>query len=289
MKAAGFRYLHAGSTAEAVQALEQHRGEARILAGGQSLLAGLNMRLSQPGALVDINDVSELGGISIEGASVRLGALTRHAELQRSAIVAHHLPLLTEAIGHVGHVAIRNRGTLGGSLSNADPAAELPACMVALNATVVLASVSGRRELKAEDFFIGLFDTARAENELLIEVRVPIPESGTRFAFAELARRHGDFPIAGVAAVGSVSGRQLREVRIVYFGCSDYARPALHTSALLRNAELPIAKTDALRAAVESDVEASGSPGCRADTKNHLAAVLTHRAINQLGAAPHEK
>jgi carbon-monoxide dehydrogenase medium subunit len=282
MKAPDFRYLKAASVDEAIAALDRHRDEAMVLAGGQSLLSGLNMRLSQPQLVVDINGLSELKGIRVEDNHVRLGALTRHVELQNTPEIAEHLPLLVEAVGNVAHMAIRNRGTLGGSLCNADPAAELPACMVALGAKLVLASPEGQREVLAEEFFFGLFETARAENEILTEVRVPIPGPDIRFAFAEVARRHGDFPMAGLAATVSINDVSITKSRVVYFGCTDRTKPAARTAAFLERLKLPLELSSDLKAAIEADLEASDSPGCRADTKNHLAAVLTCRALNKL-------
>ena len=283
MKAADFRYMKVASLEEALQVLDDHDGEALALAGGQSLLAGLNMRLSQPQLLVDINGLAELRGIEADGGAIRLGALTRHAELLGSALIAEKLPLLVRAVGHVGHVAIRNRGTLGGSLANADPAAELPACMVALGATIFLAGPEGRREIAAEDFFLGLFETAREENELIVEVRIPLPRPELKFGFAEFSRRHGDFAVAGVAAAAKVANGKVRDARLVYFGCSDRAQPAARTAAAVQDLELPLTMTEEIRLAVEADVAASDSPGWRADTKAHLAHVLTCRVLNQMG------
>jgi FAD binding domain in molybdopterin dehydrogenase len=187
MKARNFRYIRPSSLDQACRILAEGGGDAVPVAGGQSLLAGLNMRLSAPKLLVDIGDLKELTGQSYEGGAVRLGALTRHAELLGSQVLEKHVPLLVRAAAHIGHVAIRNRGTLGGSLAYADPAAELPACAVALGATLALSSVVGEREVKAEDFFKGLFETElkrRADCRRQISSRATWNGRGIRRAVA---------------------------------------------------------------------------------------------------------
>ncbi|MBM3275414.1 MAG: FAD binding domain-containing protein, partial [Candidatus Sericytochromatia bacterium] len=193
MKARNFRYVRPKSLGDAFRILGDAGDDAVPVAGGQSLLAGLNMRLSAPELLVDIADLPELQGQSFDGQAIRLGALTRHRELLRSDLVRSHLPLLTQAAPYIGHVAIRNRGTLGGSLAYADPAAELPACAVALGAVLVLGSAKGERRVQAEDFFQGLFETDLRPGELILAVEFPSPSAGTVTSFAELSRRHGDF------------------------------------------------------------------------------------------------
>src|SRR5215831_10477268 len=203
MKARNFRYIRPTSLEEACRILADG-GDAVPLAGGQSLLAGLNMRLSAPKLLVDIGDLKELTGQSYEDGAVRLGALTRHAELLGSQGIQKHAPLLVRAAAHIGHVAIRNRGTLGGSLAYADPAAELPACAVALGATLELSSVVGEREVKAEDFFKGLFETELKPGELIVAVKFPAMQPGMAVGFAELSRRQGDFALVGLAALATM-------------------------------------------------------------------------------------
>src|SRR5262252_6154855 len=189
MKARNFRYIRPSSLDQACRILAEGGGDAVPVAGGQSLLAGLNMRLSAPKLLVDIGDLKELTGQSYEGGAVRLGALTRHAELLGSQVIQKHAPLLVRAAAHIGHVAIRNRGTLGGSLAYADPAAELPACAVALGATLLVGCLAGEREVRAEDFFTGLFETALRPGELIVAAKFPTTRPGDATVFAELARR----------------------------------------------------------------------------------------------------
>jgi carbon-monoxide dehydrogenase medium subunit len=214
VKAPRFNYVRAESVEHVLGLLAEHGEEARILAGGQSLMPTLNMRLSQPKLLIDINRLAALEGISLRGDNVRIGALARHVAVANSPIVAEHLPLIAEAMPHVAHVAVRNRGTFGGSIALADPAAELPACALALGATFVVKSAKGRREIAAADYFRGLYETARRPDELFVEALVPVKRPGHVPVFMELARRHGDFALAGVAfnlevAGGVVTGGRL--------------------------------------------------------------------------------
>ena len=282
MKARNFRYVRPASLQEAYRVLAEAGGEAVPIAGGQSLLAGLNMRLSSPKVLVDIGNLAELTGQSYADGTVRLGALTRHRDLLSSAIVRAHLPLLAEAAPHIGHIAIRNRGTIGGSLAYADPAAELPACAVALGATLVLGSAKGERQVKAEDFFRGLFETDLRAGELIVEVKFPEVPTGTSTGFAELSRRHGDFALVGVAALAVLRAGEIESARIVYFGCIDRARVAASVSAALSGAAVPLEDASPYAAAIRNDVEPDDTPGLRADTKLHMATVLTRRALNSM-------
>ena len=282
MKARNFRYVRPASLQEAYRMLAEAGGEAVPIAGGQSLLAGLNMRLSSPKVLIDIGNLAELTGHSYADGMVRLGALTRHRDLLSSAIVRPHLPLLVEAAPHIGHIAIRNRGTIGGSLAYADPAAELPACAVALGATLVLGSAKGERQVKAEDFFKGLFETDLRAGELIVEVKFPEVPTGTSTGFAELSRRHGDFALVGVAALAILRADEIESARIVYFGCVDRARVAASVSAALSGAAVPLEDASPYVAAIRNDLEPDDTPGLRADTKLHMATVLTRRALNSM-------
>lgn len=280
MKAPLFSYIRAESLDQALGLLQQHGDEARILAGGQSLMPTLNMRLSQPAILIDINRLDVLKGISLEGDHVRIGALARHAEVKNSPIVAEHLPLIAEAMPHVAHVAVRNRGTFGGSIALADPAAEMPACAVALEATLVVQSVRGRREIAADDFFLGLYETAREPDELLIEARIPIQTADTVSVFMELARRKGDFAMAGLACRAKISGNVIEDARLVYFGSEN--KPTVATGAMnsLRGQSWPGSAKEAALAALGDDLDPMdnllGSPA----TKLHLQRVLTGRALD---------
>ncbi len=280
MKAPKFGYVRAESVPHALGLLEEHGDDARVLAGGQSLMPTLNMRLSRPRLLVDINRLDELGGISVDGDTVRIGALARHAEVMGSGIVAERLPLVAEAMPHVAHVAVRNRGTFGGSVALADPAAELPACVLALGGTVVLRSVSGTREVAADDYFLGLYETARRDDELLVEVRLPAQRAENVSVFMELARRRGDFAVAGVAACGSLSGRTVNEMRLVYFASEDRPVVGVRAAAALAGREWSDETRRAVETALEDDLDPmdnlAGSPAM----KMHLQKVLSGRALD---------
>lgn len=280
MKAPKFSYVRAESVDHALELLNTHGEDGRILAGGQSLMPTLNMRLSQPEILIDINRIEALKGISLDGEMVVIGALTRHVDVLNSQIVKDHLPLIAEAMPHVAHVAVRNRGTIGGSVALADPAAEMPACILALGATLVVQSVNGRREIAAEEYFHGLYDTARAENELLIELRIPSQKSGNVSVFLELARRHGDFAIAGVAAYGKVTGKTIDDMRLVYFASEDKPTIGAHAIAALNGKEWSDETKEAVTTALENDLDPMANLNGSAAMKLHLQKVLTGRAID---------
>jgi carbon-monoxide dehydrogenase medium subunit len=285
MKARNFRYIRPHSLEHAYRILREGNGEAIPVAGGQSLLAGLNMRLSAPKLLVDIGDLRELSVSSHTENEICLGALTRHCELLHSDVVREKLPLLRQAASHIGHVAIRNRGTLAGSLAYADPAAELPACSVALDATLVLGSLTGEREVKAEHFFKGLFETDLRAGELILAVKFPVPKSKPSIAFAELARRHGDFALVGLAAVANLNNGEIQDARLVYLGCTDHAKVARSVSNAVAGVKIPLDDSNALDIAIEQDLQPYDTPGLRADTRIHMAKVLTRRVLNALSGS----
>jgi carbon-monoxide dehydrogenase medium subunit len=281
MKARNFRYIRPTTLAQAFHILGETGADAVAVAGGQSLLAGLNMRLSAPKLLVDIGNLKELTGQSQTGEFICLGALTRHCDLLRSDLVQRHLPLLMQAAPHIGHIAIRNRGTLGGSLAYADPAAELPACAVALGATLVLGSLAGEREVNASVFYKGLFETDLRPGELIVAVKFPLAAAGTTVGFAELARRHGDFALVGLALVAIMQRQRIESARVVYFGCVDRPRLASAVSAAISGVTIPL-QDNAFEAAIHQDLTPDDTPGLRADTKMHMAKVLTRRVLNSL-------
>jgi carbon-monoxide dehydrogenase medium subunit len=274
LKPAPFAYAKARSLEDAVAQLADHHGEAKLLAGGQSLIATLNMRLSSPSLLVDINGIG-LDGISVKNGMVEIGALARHATLERSAEIARHAPLIALAMPHIAHPAIRNRGTIGGSLAYADPAAELPACLVALDGEIDITGPSGRRSVEAADFFKGLFETALGPHDVLSAVRVPAATSGTRVGFAELARRHGDYALVGLAAAAKTSGKGLSDVRLVYFGVGA-------TPVRARKAETALAGGSVDDAVKALDLEPSDDLHASGAVKQHLAGVLLRRVAKQL-------
>ena len=277
MKPAPFAYKKARSLDEAIALLGET--DARLLAGGQSLIATLNMRLSSPKLLIDINGVGGLDHISEEGGTVEIGALARHTQAERSEVVAKHAPLITLAMPHIGHPAIRNRGTFGGSIAFADPAAELPACLLALDGEVEATGPKGKRVIKAQDFFKGLFETALAPQEVLTAIRVPAARKNSRIGFAELARRHGDYAIVGLAASALVDGRRLSNVRLSYFGVGNTAIRAKKAEAALADGNVDAA-VEALDLDPQDDIQAS------AKVRKHLAGVLLRRVSKQLLEAP---
>jgi carbon-monoxide dehydrogenase medium subunit len=282
VKAPKFSYVRAESLEHALKLLAEHGDDARILAGGQSLMPTLNMRLSSPGVLIDINRLGELGGIALNGDTVRIGALTRHVEVLGSDVIARHLPLIAEAMPHVAHVAVRNRGTFGGSVALADPAAEMPACLLALGGRIVLQSTRGKREVAAEDYFHGLYETAREPDELLIEALIPVETGPVKSCFKELSRRHGDFAMVGVAARAGVAGGNLSNVRLVYFGSE--VKPTLATKAMAAadGKAWNDATRDAVLAALGDDLDPMTNLFGSAATKLHLQRVLTKRALDDI-------
>ena len=284
MKAPRFSYVRPDSLDGVLALLAEHEGGARILAGGQSLMPALNMRLSEPGLLIDINRIDALKGVSLEDGTVRIGALARHAEVLASPLVAEHLPLIADAMPHVAHAAVRNRGTFGGSIALADPAAELPACAVALDASFVLASRRGRRTFPARSFFHGLYETELAEDELLVEARIPVLAPGYRSSFLEFARRRGDFALAGVCCHARVEGRVLSDVSLACFGGEDRPRLAAASAAAEGRAWSEEVK-DAVKTALGGELDPAGSFHASAETRVHLAQVLAGRAVDRMVAA----
>jgi len=281
VKPAPFAYAKAKSLDHAIELLARPDGEARLLAGGQSLIATLNMRLSAPKLLIDLNGVDELSGIVVDNGVVEIGALTRHVEAERSEEIAEHAPLIALAMPHIGHAAIRNRGTLGGSIAFADPAAELPACLVALGGEVEIAGPRGRRTVKADDFFMGLFETALDPGDVLTAIRIPAATPGTRVGFAEFARRHGDYAMVGLAATAQVDGKELADVRLAYFGVGNTPLRARKAETKLTEGNID----DAVQA-LAADLDPSGDVQATGATKKHLAGVLLRRVAKQLMSEP---
>ncbi|MEX2034926.1 MAG: xanthine dehydrogenase family protein subunit M [Xanthobacteraceae bacterium] len=277
MKPSPFAYAKAKSVEHAVELLARPDGEARLLAGGQSLIATLNMRLSALKLLIDLNGIGGLAGIVVKGAQVEIGALTRHAEAERSADIAKHAPLIALALPHIGHAAIRNRGTLGGSVAFADPAAELPACLLALGGEVEIAGPKGKRTVKADDFFKGLFETALGAHDVLTAIRLPAASKDTRVGFAEFARRHGDYAMVGLAGCARADGKGLSDVRLAYFGVGATPLRAKKAEAALASGNI-----DAAATALAGDLQPSDDVQSTGATKMHLAGVLLRRVAKQL-------
>ncbi len=272
MKASAVDYIRAASVADAVALLGRHGDDAKLIAGGQSLLPALNLRLSAPSILIDICRLSELQGVSLQDGVLRIGGGCTHAQLLADALVAEHAPLIARALADVAHPAIRSRGTIGGSLANADPAAELPACALALGATLVVQGAAGTRRIAADRFFTGLFETALTPGEILVAVEIPLAPSA-RWGFAELSRRSGDYAMVGLAAHGSGS-----EIRLAYFSIGSTALLARHAAAALA-VEVSAATLEAAAKALGSDLPRHSDPQASATTRLHLARVLLRRVV----------
>jgi carbon-monoxide dehydrogenase medium subunit len=282
MKAPRFAYARPASVSEALALLDKHKDDARVLAGGQSLVPMLNFRVASPKVLVDINRIAALAGIKVTKSHVRIGALTRHADLERSADIAKHLPLVAAAMPHVAHPAIRNRGTFGGSCALADPAAELPACALALGATFVVAGKKGERRIAAGDFFKGLYVTALKGTELLLAAEFPLPKPGYASAFGELARRHGDYAMVGVAMHGSTQGGKFSDLRVAFFGVGDRPELAAHFARALEGQPAAAKSVDAALPKLDADLAPRADLYSTAATKLHLAKVLAGRVLKKM-------
>jgi len=279
MKAPRFAYARPASIAEALALLDKHKDEARVLAGGQSLVPMMNFRVATPRVLVDINRIAGLAGIKVTKNHVRIGALARHVEVERSGDIARHLPLLASAMPHVAHPAIRNRGTFGGSCALDDPAAELPACAIALGAAFVVAGRKSERRIAAEEFFKGLYATALKGGELLVAAEFPLAKPGYVSAFGELARRHGDYAMVGVAAHGSTRGGKFSEMRVVFFGVGDRPQRAARFERALEGQAATAKTLDAALAMLDADLDPRADLHASAATKQHLAKVLAGRVL----------
>ena len=285
MKAAAFAYARATSVSNALELLGAHGDRAKVLSGGQSLMPAMNLRLISPELIVDIGEIAELRGITVTGDMVRIGALMRHVDLLRSAEIAAHAPLLTDAIAHIAHPAIRNRGTIGGSLAHADPASELSACMVALNAIIIIRGQAGERRIAASDFFTGIYETALSAQELLVAVELPAARKNSVHFFHEFARRHGDYAIAGLAAQAIVEGDVIADLRLAFFAVGD--RPILAKAAekLVKTAITAAILSEA-STALGDELDPHDDQQASASMRRHLAKVLLARCVSALLRRP---
>lgn len=276
MKASVGGYARAVDLRHALDLLASSDGMGRVLAGGQSLIAALNMRLSAGDLLVDINRIAALKGVTLEGDRLRIGALTRHAEIATDPLVAIHAPLLRAATDLIAHAAIRNRGTIGGALAHADPAAEFPACVLALDATIHLEGPGGARAIAADEFFIDVFETAIAEGEILTAISLPIAEPGERQIIRELSRRSGDYALAGLCVV-----RRKARHRVTCISVGP--RPVLAVAAM---AMLDAGDTEGAVAALRAELDPPSDAQASATYRRHLAGVILQRAIAALDGEP---
>jgi CO/xanthine dehydrogenase FAD-binding subunit len=291
MKPAPFQYFAPASLPEALELLAEYAPDGKLLAGGQSLVPAMNFRLAQPGTLIDLNNIGELFYVHTaqNGASgeskhqVQIGAMTRQRTLERSPAVAEVAPLLAATMPYIAHSQIRNRGTLGGSLAHADPAAELPVVMVALQAGFHLASVRGKRVIPAESFYQGLFTTALEPDEMLVQVDVPALPEGSGWSIQEFARRHGDYAIVGVAGVVHTdSAGRCTGARLVYLSVGEGPTLAASASTALVGEE-PTAEmiAAAARIAAHEDIEPQGDIHASVVYRRHLVEVLGRRALTE--------
>lgn len=284
MKSPEFDYIKARSLEQALSLLASHGDEARILAGGQSLLAALNMRLSEPALLIDISGLNHLRGIQVTPTALRIGALTTHTDIENSAQVAQHAPLLKLAVPHIAHRAIRNAGTFGGSIANADPAAEWPCCLLALDGQVVAQSPRGERRIAALDFFTGLYTTELADDEVLTACELPLAQRDDWFGFQELARRHGDYAIAGLAMHLRFAGPVVQAAKLSWLGLASTPLRSRKTEQLLVGKPLDATTFEMVVASLREELDPLADLTNSGTTKKHLATVLARRLLTQAQA-----
>jgi carbon-monoxide dehydrogenase medium subunit len=285
MKAPLFKYRRPDTLGEALALLADNAGEAQVLAGGQSLMPTLNMRLSSPGMLVDINRIASLQGITDRAGAIHIGALVRHREVLGSALVAERAPLAASAMSHVAHMAVRNRGTTCGSLALADPAAEMPAVAVLLDATIHLQSRTGTRDVRARDFFQGLYVTDRGDEEIVTGVSFPFAEQDQLFHFQELSRRHGDFAIVGVAVRGRNRHGTINEIDAVIFGSEPAPLRSTVTDGISIAPDTPDHALREMGHVIAAQMDPMSNHQGRPDTKRKQAAELLRRAFTEFRSA----
>ena len=283
MKPAPFEYYVPDSLEQALDLLREHGDTAKLLAGGQSLVPTMNFRVVQPEVLIDLNQVSELKYIRDDNAALHIGAMTRERELEFDPVIARKAPLLTEAMPHVAHPQIRNRGTLGGSLANADPAAELPVIMLALGARLRVRNPDGERWVEARNFFVGMFTTDLASAEMLVEIELPSTPPRTGWSFMEVAPRAGDYALMGVAALVTLDeNRRCQRARLVYLNAGDGPVEAKEAEDVLEGKVLDAESIEeAAELASQKEINPFGNIHTSPEFQRHLAQVLTRRTLNQ--------
>jgi CO/xanthine dehydrogenase FAD-binding subunit len=283
MKPAPFEYHVPDSLEQALELMHQHAGAAKILAGGQSLVPAMNFRVAQPSILVDLNRVAELSFIREPGETIRVGAMTRERHLEFDSSVAKRVPLLTEAMPFIAHPQIRNRGTLGGSVVNADPAAELPVLMLALNARLKVRNASSERWIDAQDFFTGMFSTALEPDEILVEIELPFMPQRTGWSFMEVAPRAGDYALMGVATLVTLDeSGNCKQAKLVYLNAGDGPIDAKEAAKILQGKKLDDKLIEsAASIASEKEINPFGNVHTSPEFQRHLANVLTKKALKQ--------
>jgi CO/xanthine dehydrogenase FAD-binding subunit len=283
MKPAPFEYLVPDSIEQALELKHQHGDEAKLLAGGQSLVPAMNFRVVQPTILIDLNRIKDLGYIREDGKVLRVGAMTRERGLESDPLIPKRIPLMSEGILHVAHPQIRNRGTFGGSLANADPAAELPVLAIALDARMKARSSSAERWLSAQDFFAGMFTTALTADEILVEIEIPFMAQGAGFSFMEVAPRAGDYALMGVAALVELDKKgKCQHAKLVYLNAGDGPVEAKEAADSLKGLTVDdkLIESAAVMAG-EKEINPYGNVHASPDFQRHLARVLTKQALKQ--------
>lgn len=282
MKARAFNYVRASTVVEALKAFEEAGDDASYIAGGQSLVPALALRLQAPQLLIDIAHIPVLRGVDLQGDWLRIGALTRHHEVLTDPLIRRHAPLYSEAAPHVAHPAIRNKGTLGGSISHADPASEFPAMTLALGAELEIAGRDGVRRVPADDFFLDLFQTAIEPGELLVAIHVPVVQPSHRWAFHELARRRGDFALVGCGVLAEFVDDVVKQVRIAFFSVGSTPLRARQAEDSLISKRLDQAAIAAAQAVVGDDLDPPEDEHAPPAMKRHLARVLLGRLLGEI-------
>jgi carbon-monoxide dehydrogenase medium subunit len=285
MKASAFSYTRASSVTDALNLLAQYGDDAKVLSGGQSLMPALNLRLSSPAWIVDIGAIPELHGVSVSGQVLRIGALTRHVDILKSSEIAQHAPLLSEAMAHVAHPAIRNKGTLGGNLAHADPASEMPACVIALDATIVVQGQSGERRIAAADFFTGIYETVLAPGELLVAIEMPVKRPHSAHFFHEYSRRKGDYAMVGLGASAVLDGDRFAELRLGFFAVGE--KPLLATASKhLIGKPVTAAVLAEAQSALDDELDPQEDQQATAGMRRYLARQLMARCVADLLGRP---
>ena len=283
MKPAPFEYYAPDSIEQALDLMNQYAGDAKILAGGQSLVPAMNFRIVQPGVLIDLNHAAELGYVREDENVLRIGAMTRERELEFNPLISNWAPLLTEAAPHIAHPQIRNRGTIGGSIVNADPAAELPVLMLALRARLKAKSVAGERWIDAQDFFLGMFTTALEPEEILVEIELPASPPRAGWSFMEVAPRAGDYALMGLAALVTLAeDGKCEHARLVYLNAGEGPVETQEAEKLLIGEALNDHLIEAAASKVsETEINPFGNIHTSPEFQRHLANVLTKKALKQ--------
>ena len=278
MKAPDFSYYEAKSLSDAIK-FKSHDDEAVILAGGQSLLPALNMRLSSPSCLIDISKLKDLSDLKLDDNSIYIGALATHNQVMDNSIIKENFPSLIEILKMVAHPAIRNKGTHGGSIAYGDPAAELPAFAVANNAKIILSGLNGNRSVEANDFYLGLFETDIQPDEILVGINYPLLKSNEKIVFEEVCRRHGDYAMAGLIAKVQINQSVIENITLVFFATGDRPNLTFKTSELVVKSGYDYST---LKKSLSSEIDFTGDLNSSAPMKLHLATILIGKILKKL-------